>query len=475
MMAAFAAVLVLLSVAAASLGATGNPIAGENAKPGSADWQRAPARGAIDGYASETSVIGGQTVHLHVSVRPAAPYQVRIYRLGWYHGLGARLLGCQPSCKTFKSGKPSAIPHPDPATGLIRAGWPVTDVVKTQRSWVSGYYIAELVLGSGARKNLAATVPFVITAPSSKSPILVEASVNTWQAYNSWGGKSLYPFNSIGAVPAVKASFDRPYNIPSDQNLFSWEYQFVRFLERGGFNATYTTDVDTDRNPSQLLAHKLVITNGHSEYWTKAMRDGFEAARDAGVNLVFLGADTSYWQNRYEDQSRTIVEYRSALKDPSTDPSTKTILFRDLHPARPECTLTGQQYQGGLALTGDAPRDYAVVGASLSQPWFKGTGFTPGAKLRDVVGYEWDGPAPGCAIPGTPVTYFSYPGRQGDPVSPLSLASASALAYTAPSGATVFSTGTMQFTWALDDWGHKGHADKRLQRFATNMLNDLAG
>src|SRR5205823_5779801 len=106
-------------------------------------------------------------------------------------------------------------------------------------------------------------------------------------------------------------------------------------------DVSYTTDVDVDRDPSELARHRLVLTAGHSEYWTKAMRDGFEWARDQGTNLAFMGANTGYWQIRYADDRRTIVEYRNATADPEPDVLTKTVRFRDLVPPRPECELLG--------------------------------------------------------------------------------------------------------------------------------------
>ena len=37
-------------------------------------------------------------------------------------------------------------------------------------------------------------------------------ATNTYQAYNNWGGKSLYEFNSTGGR-ATKVSYNRPYAV----------------------------------------------------------------------------------------------------------------------------------------------------------------------------------------------------------------------------------------------------------------------
>jgi hypothetical protein len=306
-------------------------------------------------------------------------------------------------------------------------------------------------------------VPFVVREPAGRSSaILVQAAVNTWQAYNRWGGRSLYA-NHTG-VGDDHVSFDRPYDqrgapryIGRRANLpQAWELPLVRFLEQGGFDVSYTTDVDTDRDPTGLLRHRLVISAGHDEYWTKTMRDAFERARDAGVNLAFLGGNTAYWQMRYEDGSRTIVEYRTGDRDPEPSLALKTVRFRDLVPARPECGLLGVQ---SLAI-GNA--DYAPVVGTPPDPWFAGTGFTPGSVLKGLVGYEYDTRIDGCRTP--PLTSLFHASISGNP-------NADAVRYTAPSGARVFSAGSIRFATRLDPSGR--HRDARLQRFMRNVLVDL--
>ena len=301
----------------------------------------------------------------------------------------------------------------------------------------------------------------VEASASRPSAILVVAAENTWQAYNNWGGRSLYAFNSANRPAATHVSFDRPYGV-SAQTPFQWEYQAVRFLESRGYDVSYATDAEIDANPNELLRHRLVIVNGHNEYWTKAMRDGFDAARTAGTNLAFLGANDGYWQIRYENERRTIVEYRSAAFDPEPDRALKTTKFRWLDPPRPECSLLGVQFASADASSAPVPTDYAVDPASLGDPWFRGTGFAPTSTLPGLVGYEWDGIDPSCSTP--PLTALFR--ATGPP-------DAAAVRYTAPEGARVFSAGSLQFSWGLDDWNAPGHADPRLQRFMANALDDL--
>jgi hypothetical protein len=436
----------------------------ENARLGSAAWRvREVRRGTVAGYASQVSVAPGETLALHVSVRPGSRYRVEVYRIGWYGGSGGRLVACLPSCTTGRAGAWYRVGRPDPTTGLLRAGWPVTDRLAVTGGWVSGYYLANLLLTGGPEAGRGSFVPFVVRAPPTRhSAILVQAAVNTWQAYNGWGGRSLY-WNHSG-VGDDHVSFDRPYDLQGKPlqggwkaNLpQAWEFPLVRFLERYGYDVAYTTDMDTDRDPTELLRHRLVITAGHDEYWTTTMRDAFQAARDRGVNLAFMGANTGYWQMRYADDRRTIVEYRSGGRDPEPNLALKTVRFRDLVPARPECELEGVQY-----LTPGNGDYQAVIGTPLD-PWFKGTGLARNPLLPGLVGYEYDTINENCKTP--PLTRLFHASFQGNP-------NADSVRYSAPSGARVFASGSIRFATALDPLNP--HHDQRLQRFMRNALNDL--
>jgi hypothetical protein len=465
-----AAVLVAASLAT---GSGPNPIQTENALGGtqpSAWLQPATPPTSIEGYASEVSVLPGEQVHLHVSTNDGYRYTVELYRLGWYGSLGARLVTCSPSCGGDKAGQHYGVQI---ESGLIRADWPVTDTLSIPATAVSGYYYALLRVTSGGddtgRRAWAAFV--VRDPPSRRSQVLVQVPVNTWQAYNPWGGKSLYPFNSTDLAPATRVSFDRPLAFTA-QGPFEWEYNLVRFLEREGYDVSYQTDVDTDLRPESLIDHRLVIVNGHDEYWTKRIRDAFNSGRNAGTNLAFLGSNAAYWQIRYENGQRTIVGYKEAAPDPEPNAALRTIRFRSLTPPRPECALMGvmflrlREHQSG-------PVDYTVTNAAQSDSWFSGTGFNSGDKVLDVVGNEWDSrpdaPAPTTCMKPSLKVLFHFEGAP---------ANADAVRYTATSGARVFAGGAQQLSWALDTFnltrfGRTLPVDARFQQFIRNALADL--
>jgi hypothetical protein len=452
------------------------PIQRENALPGTSAWQ-ARAGGDISLYGSQIGVAPGDRVDLHVST--ANRYRVVVYRLGWYAGAGGRLVTCVPGCTTDEQGhvQPSPTVPQGPAGSAppIRADWPVTDSIQVDPSWTSGYYLAEAVLTSGPDAGRVATTFFIVREPQKPigSRLLVQVPVNTWQAYNRWGGKSLYDFYG---PRAYRVSFDRPFGDMAQTPMW-WEIQLVRFVEREGYDVSYQTDLETDTDPGSLLRHRAVLIAGHDEYWTSRIRDAFDTALAQGTNLAFMGSNEAYWRIKYEDGGRTIFGFKS-LYDPTPALADKTALFREI--GRPECMLSGVLHQFLVQMP--AALDYTVTPAGAADPWLSRTGFNAGDTVAAVVGREHDviNPYPSsCFHPGLTVL-FHYDGKGVDQ-------NGDAVRFTAPGGARVFASGAQQFTWALDDWRSDGSlspvppiepwrgvpVDPRLQQFMRNALDDL--
>jgi hypothetical protein len=446
--------------------ATPSLIAEENARAGTADWwpaRHAPA-GAIEAYTRANSVRPGGRMELCVSTQPAARYRLAAYRLGWYGGDGGRLVHTGLPA----AGTPRSTPAPDPETGLCAAAWPVTESLYIGADWTPGQYLVQLTLTSGRHAGAAALVPFVVRrAAGSPAPLLVQTPVNTTQAYNHWGGKSLYPSNSSDQVAAVKVSFDRPLPSWDEANLnarapLHYDLAIIRFLERNGYDVGYQTNVDTHREPWTLMTARALVCAGHDEYWTFEIRRGFEQACEAGIHLAFLGANQCYWQARYEDRERTLVEYRSKRNDPVKDPARKTVRWRDLDVPRPESRLLGVRYDGGITST-DELLSYMVVPGAEHDPW--GEAFADQAPLPELVGYEWDGLDPEFEPPGL-VRFLHADDERGD---------ADCIRWRAPSGALVFAAGSLSLAHGLDDWARPGLADARIQALVRNALDEMVG
>ena len=447
--------------------AAANPVQRENARPGTPGWQiPAGAGSVITGFASEISVAPGQSFHLHVAAPPGSRYRVYVYRLGWYQAAGGRLITCLPGCRSSQvaTAQPPPTP-PDPVTGLLRAPWQVTDRAAIPPDAVSGYYEAKLEIVSGPHAGAVGAIPLIVRQSPAAAPsaVLVQVPVNTWQAYNRWGGKSLYQFNTPSHALAV--SFDRPY----DQQMFhdmatALELPWVRFLECNGIDVSYQSDADTDADPGSLPRHRLVFAIGHDEYWTQQMRDAFDRALAAPTNLMF-GSNSGEWRMRYADERRTIVEWRDPSLDPAHDPRVDNGFFGAF--GEPECRLMGVEHLWAAQRDLTAPPTAYTVAGPASDPWLAAAGLRPGDVIPGVVGYEWDSMIPGCfAGTVTPLMTTRLAGSDGVTHS------ADMVRATAPSGGLVFAMGTMQLAWALDDLNGRA-PDPQLVAFVKAALRDL--
>lgn len=490
---------------------SGGTIATENAKSGDPEWvlTNPATQREIEGFASATSIDRGQTISFFVSTKDPS-YTIEIYRMGWYGGVGARKL----ASAITQPGMQQTMPSPDPITGLIECQWRTTfalsipDNIGDPTDWASGVYLAKL---TGLPSQKQSYIIFVVRDDGRQSQYLFQSSVTTYQAYNNWGGKSLYDYNSTGGR-AAKVSFNRPYapsvnlgsasGIPAGESVpygsepqagggsgvgageflttyvpsvvspypTGWEYNMLRFLERNGYDVTYATDIDIHENADLLLNHAAFLSVGHDEYWSWDQRANVIKARDSGINLGFFAADVCYWQIRFEPSpvtgapNRTQVCYKDA-NDPVTG-SRQTLLWRDLGMAEAE-------FVGVMYLNDRANTDIQVQNTSN---WaFAGTGLQEGAPLPGLLGYEVDAVS-GSSPPNLVVLANSPFQFNSDPSQPVQYSQMAT--YTAASGATVFATGSMQWSWGLDDYNAPALRPSRLsisaQQVTKNVLAKLA-
>jgi hypothetical protein len=423
------------AVRATTAGPVAQWVVDENAKPGTTDWNIGPHAGLdgdIEGYADTVSATQGTSVRLFVStVDPS--FHVEMYRLGYYGGAGGRLVWQSASTPGIKQAAPTIAP----GTNMVEATWQPSVVVPVDHRFPPGVYLCKLVGSSG----VARLVPLTVRNDESTAAYMVQSSVTTWQAYNDWGGYSLYkgPDGSFERRARV-VSFDRPYSLGLGQSDFlGLEFPLVMLMEQLGLDVTYTTDVDTHAHPELLIHHKAYFSLGHDEYWSVEMRNGVEAARDAGVNLVFSGANAVFRQIRLDPSpvgpNRQQTCYKDASEDPirQTQPALTTVNWRDAPVGRPESSLIGQQYESNPVRA-----DMVIVDPSA---WvFTGTGVTAGQKLSGVIGSEYD---------------HYHPSQVGPPNvqilahSPLVCRGIDSYAdmtyYSAPSGAGVLATGTIDW------------------------------
>jgi len=461
---------------------------------------------SIQGFASPFSARGGQTIDFKIKT-DATSYRLDIYRMGWYGGLGARLVTTflpsaplpqiQPGCTTT------------PSIGLVDCGtWGVSASWFVPCDAVSGVYVARIMRTDVGHFGAASHIHFVVRDDERGAEVVYQTADSTWQAYNSYGGASLYRDFAFGlpAGRAYKVSYNRPLNTRTDigglgQRSFFYnaEYPAIRFLERNGYDVSYVGSHDLEQQPAELLEHRAYISCGQNEYWSAGMRSAVEAARDAGLNLMFLSGNDVFWKVRFEDgiggtssDARTLVCYKETHASAKIDPvpgiwtgTWRDPRFSGHDGRRPENGLIGTSFSvNGLR------NDSIQVPAEFSRLRFwrntSVASLLPGQLATfpaGTLGFEWNedvdnGFRPRGLVRLSSTTLEVDPDFLSDFGSTYGRGRAThALTlYKSPSGALVFSAGTCQWSWGLDDAHDRGPCatDVRMQQATVNMLGDMS-
>jgi hypothetical protein len=431
---------------------------------GSEGWRmNRPAHGRIAAYTTRASAPAGTTVGLKVSTS-AEGYRASVYRIGSYRG-GSGTLVWQSK---FLPGTQQRAAILDPVeTRTVVAPW-ATSLWLDTRGWEPGFYVILLRTGQGWETQ----VPYVVSSPSAAGTVALVAPVTTWQAYNEWGGYSLYD-GPDGDRRSWAVSFDRPYNGATGANDYrTAAIPVVVRAEALGVPLSYFTNVDLDQDPSLLEGAEGYVSMGHDEYWTPAMRHSVELARAGGTNLAFFGANTMYWRIRLDDRStgpaRLETGYRSdASLDPERGerPAEATARFRDAPEAEPEEDVLGMMYEC-------YPVDADYVVASPTWWGFRGTGARVGDRFGSLVGPEADRVYLDGGTP-RPMEVLSNTSYSCRGVS----TTTQSVYYTTRSKAGVFTAGTLRWGCAIIDACDKvlGPRTQRFVRVVTdNVLRTFA-
>jgi hypothetical protein len=452
--------------ASGSAGAHGTsvPVAEEDLT-GDNDWRiitPAPPH-SIEGYADKVSVVPGESVGLRVSTTSPS-FRVSAYRMGYYAGAEARRVWQSDPVP----GKVQRAAQFDSATKTVYTTWQDSLTVPTT-GWPEGSYLLRLE-GSDGHQSF---VPLTVRSTSGAGKLVIMQAPGTWQAYNLWGGYSLYqgPSGSYDSRSYV-VSFDRPYDQGGAGYFLVYERAAVALAEKLRLPIAYTTGVDVHADPSVLDGARAVISLGHDEYWTPQQRASVTKARDAGVNVAFLGANTCFRRIRYAPTAtgpnRQVICYKTAYnEDPlfGRKPAEVTTDYRVAPAADPESSMTGVLYEG-------FPTDAPFVVHAADHWLFQGTGVKNGDSFAHLVGVEYDRVTPDQPTP-RPIQIIAHSPLVCDGKS----SHADAAYYTVPSGAGVFASGTMRWVEGLmadtrDDRGDHG-MDRRTAAFVSRTTENL--
>jgi len=354
---------------------------------------------------------------------------------------------------------------------MVSCPWQVTTSINTT-GWPEGLYY--LVLSGGAGWDHM--IPLVVESASVVGKTVLVFSDCTMQAYNQWGGYSLYTGPTQARTDrSYKVSFDRPYrNFDEVDRRNAPLIRAAEAITDTDLNLAYTTEARISGNPRLVNGAAAVVFAAHSEYWSPALRRTIEGARDAGTNVVFFGANNVYWRTRLEasfaGEDRVLVCYRKALLDPFrlSHPDATTTRWREGPVPDPESTLTGSVY-GDLGVTGMF---------TVTEPGFfafRGTGAAQGDTYAGLTAGEVDRLYPTAGRPefahARDLVVFAHSPAAGRHTSH---GWSDSTFYTAPSGAGVLNMGTMNWLQAQTDQGVPARSREFAARVTQNIIRAAA-
>ena len=434
----------------------------------------------IEGYCSRQSVKAGEKLEIFVSTQPAAEFTIEIFRMGYYDGVGSRLMETLGPIKGF--------PQTVPSMGenrLRECRWQSSASIEIPQDWPSGVYLGRLstVPSSEDKPYWQNYVVFIVT-DDRPADILFQCSDNTWQAYNQWPVKeSLYTDPRAAHAPGVSVSFDRPYgkyvqifdnplSMGSGEFLL-WEYPLCYWLEKDGYDVTYCSNVD-NLELSNLTRCKTLISIGHDEYWDVRQYHNVEKAIEQGVSILWLSANDVYMvtpftpnadgkPNRRLTRETCFGEFREDEKT-----TYAKVLGPFANPGPDERKLIGARtivpFNGGGDWTCNLPEHWL----------FEGTDMKKGDSIPGLVGWEFHG-EPDTERPGLEVVAEGNVWAGGSV-----LGKYAATVFNGPKGNIVFNASTIFWSQGLScppghmpPWSHysRPHGpDDRVQRITANAL-----
>lgn len=364
----------------------------------------------IRGYPRTPSLRPGETLTLHVSTT-SPRFRVAFYRQG----------------ASFE-----AVPGPSPALAGVDVpdgppdqdwGWPAYRFA-IPADWRTGAYVAilveidadggEIVPDTTTSFGTSAKALFIVrpAQPGPPGTPLYKVSWATFAAYNGTGYGSVYAeavWSREQPRPGFKTSWRRPgcgtgglvmpgdaedyYDTASRRQSFEhWDAPLIRWLESSGFAPDYCTDWDLHQDPALLAPYSLLLSVGHDEYWSDAMRAALDRHAARGGNIAFFSGDISGYRIHFTDGDTafTTAKVIPPVKDSDRWEWDEWARFN------PAARVTGTAFHAGGGWW-DGKRETLGYTVQHADHWvFDGSGLADGDVFGDdegmpLIGYEVDG------------------------------------------------------------------------------------
>ncbi len=203
-----------------------------------------------------------------------------------------------------------------PDEGVIYGmDWKVTAGVEIPIDIESGWYILE---ASSNGQSWRCSI-FIEPKPEHvHRKIALLLSTNTWNAYNHWGGQSLYTKNYTFQV-----SFNRPQLLADPELPDKWEYHQLTYqsaskdryvvacLNEVGLETDVYAMSDLEESGTSFYPYDVLIISTHAEYWTKNMLIHLNEFLEQGGSLLCLSGNTAAYVSHLDLQQRSLEVHKS--------------------------------------------------------------------------------------------------------------------------------------------------------------------
>ncbi len=374
-------------------------------------WERK----VIEGFAWPASIRPGDSLHLFSSVydmdinsSAGQNYDIRIFKTAG-----------TDSFITSRNADGIFFPLHDSAGGLIQWGDYSRRPVDYKRGclqdwqtgrqsfpnttgWPSGIYYAKLIHRTDTTKYNY--IPFVVrsSSPGNNTKILLKYDLNTFQAYNYWGGGSLYSSSQDPTLALTDTiALDRPLTFTQAEAHTYFIQSFLRTMNDGGYAIDYCNNIDLDKpgpvnsgfGIDLLSKYSLLILWIHDEYWSQAERNVVEAFKGNQIdgfplhlhgNIARFAPNTCYWRVAWEGGPSGLHQQLTCRKGylgyPTSNPPYDLWRWNGTGGlGNPENKFLASQYQTGYNVVGDSIAEEPPDSIFKHGHWiFRGTGLTAG-------------------------------------------------------------------------------------------------
>jgi hypothetical protein len=424
----------------------------------------------LGGYVDEISVEKGDTIKFFIS-SDITPINIEIFRIS----------DAAYYVTAFTNINASFQSTPD-SSFWYGCNWDETFRFVIPDSWQPGFYRAEFPVKADSIVGVLFNVRE--KNPGTYSKILYVVSTNTWQAYNSYGGKSLYEYNSTNGQRSYKVSFHRPSEDRyGGGDFYRYAFKFISWAYKNNYDIEICCNYDLNKNPLLIDNYNVTIFTGHDEYWSRSERLSVQNFVKNGGRVIILSGNTSWWQVRFEENFSRMVCYKNSALDPFNGiiDSLVTVNWFDQPVNYPENILTGVSFRNGGYVNYNnylpASEGYGDYAAVRTDHWiYEGTGLKDGEEFgheNTIVGYEVDGTkfiwqngiAKPTGVDQTPVNFRILALSPAHNYNPNITGTHAVMGfYHKPQGGAVFNASTT-------DWCDGLETDFHVKRITVNVLD----